>query len=359
MPMRVKTKVFTTSIIGAVLIPASIAAAYQVYGAIGEKWRALGAEGGILGSPTSDEVDSPNGGRFQSFGRGYVIWSPSTGAHTMFGSIYEKWKSLGGVSAYGFPITDESPGARGGRFNDFNRGNSIYWSTPTGAHAVYGFIRNKWRELGGDNSFLRYPTTDELPAANGGRMSEFEGGVIYWHPSFGAHTVYGRILEGWNSRGREAGVCGYPTSDEYDFDDGRDTGEYGIGKRFRRSNFTNGYILYSKAQKKTFFYCGNTPSNPPPSSAPSLSVEFVRFSGSFGEYRISGSGFRPGQVTIKITSRTSSVGSSTTNTPTQADDNRNISLTLGVICNQAGTTHEFTAIDASGNTSPTVGRSCP
>jgi LGFP repeat len=354
---RVKTKVFAISIIGTVLIPTSIAAAYQVYGAIGEKWQALGAERGILGTPTSEEVDTPNGGRFQSFGRGYVIWNSSIGAHTMFGSIYEKWKSLGGVSAYGFPITDESPGARGGRFNDFDRGNSIYWSSPTGAHAVYGFIRNKWRELGGDNSFLKYPTTDELPAANGGRMSEFEGGVIYWHPSFGAHTVYGRILEGWNSRGRESGVCGYPTSDEYDFDDGRDTGEYGIGKRFRRSDFTNGkYILFSKSRNQLIFYCD---ASTPPPSTPRISVEFVRFSGqNLGEFRISGSGFRGNPVTIKITSRSNSGAPSTSNTPTNDDGNGNISLPLSVFCG-AGTTLEFTAIDASGNTSSTVGRSCP
>jgi uncharacterized protein with LGFP repeats len=252
------------------IVAAWPAAAYQVYGAIGEKWLALGAESGILGAPNSDEVDSPNGGRFQSFERGYVIWSPSTGAHTMFGSIYEKWKSLGGVSAYGFPITDESPGARGGRFNDFNRGNSIYWSTPTGAHAVYGFIRNKWKELGGDNSFLRYPTTDELPAANGGRMSGFEGGVIYWHPKFGAHTVYGRILEEWNLRGREAGVCGYPTTDE---DIGRAGGLDQKNPKFRRLSFVNGDIVWSNYSHQIVQTCNSSPSSkPPPSEACMVSV---------------------------------------------------------------------------------------
>ena len=256
------------------IVAAWPAAAYQVYGAIGEKWLTLGASYGILGAPISDEVDLPNGGRFQSFERGYVIWSQSTGARTMFGSIYEEWKSLGGVSGYGFPITDESPGARGGRFNDFDRGNSIYWSTPTGAHAVYGFIRNKWKELGGDNSFLKYPTTDELPAANGGRMSGFEGGVIYWHPNFGAYTVYGRILEEWNRLGREAGICGYPTSDEIDFDDGR-AGELGTAgkKRYRRSSFAKGDIVWSKQSNQIVQTCNSPPTpKPPPSEACMVSV---------------------------------------------------------------------------------------
>ena len=259
------------------VVTACPVAAYEVYGAIGEKWRALGATSSVLGAPTSNEGGISGGGIAQSFERGYLIYTPSTGAHLMFGSIYEKWKSLGGGIPYGFPTTDELPGARDGRFNDFNKGNSIYWSTPTGAHAVYGFIRNKWRELGGDAAFLRYPTTDELPASNGGRMSEFEGGTIYWHPTTGAHSVYGRILQEWTRLGRETGSCGYPTIDERDFDDGRVTGEYGAGgnKRFRRTDFTKGYILWSKAQDKIYQECINdrtpmTGAPQTPSSEPCL-----------------------------------------------------------------------------------------
>jgi hypothetical protein len=89
--------------------------------------------------------------------------------------------------------------------------------------------------------------------------------MIYWHPRFGAAAVYGRIGEQWVQLGRERGVCGYPTSDEYDFDDERDTGEYATGKRFRRSNFMNGYILWSKRRDQLYPACGATaPSQPQP-----------------------------------------------------------------------------------------------
>jgi uncharacterized protein with LGFP repeats len=356
-----KTKAFAILIVGVTLTVSSVAAAYQVYGAIAEKWRQLGSASGPLGAPKSDESAAARGGRFNEFQYGFIYWHPNFGAHAVYGLIGEKWNQLGRERGFGYPLTDEQPAQRGGRFNDFENGGSIYWHPSFGAHAVYGTIREKWSQMGREAGGLGYPITDELPAANGARFNNFEFGMIYWQPNSGAHAVYGRIGEKWIQLGRESGICGYPTSDEYDFDDGRDTGEYGVGKRFRRSNFTNGYILWSKARNQTYVYCRNTPSNPPPSSAPKISVEFVRFSGqSFGEFKISGSGFRPnGQVTIRITSRSSSGGSSTSNTPTQADGNGNISLTLGVSCNQAGTTHEFTAIDASGNTSPTVGRSCP
>lgn len=90
-------------------------------------------------------------------------------------------------------------------------------------------------------------------------MSGFEGGVIYWHPKYGAHTVYGRILEEWGRHGLEAGVCGYPTSDEIDFDDNRSTGEYGSAgeKRFRRSSFANGDIVWSKGRDNFVQTCSN------------------------------------------------------------------------------------------------------
>src|SRR5690606_19395708 len=79
------------------------------------------------------------------------------------------------------PTTEERPTPDGvGRFRHFE-GGSIYWHPRTGAHVVHGLIRQKWAELGWERSFLGYPTSDELPLANGaGRYSEFQGGTIYW-----------------------------------------------------------------------------------------------------------------------------------------------------------------------------------
>jgi hypothetical protein len=50
---------------------------------------------------------------------------------------------------------------------------------------VIGFIRERWLALGGPSSFLGNPTTDEMDFSEGGRVSVFEHGAIYWWPDVG------------------------------------------------------------------------------------------------------------------------------------------------------------------------------
>lgn len=45
-------------------------------------------------------------------------------------------------------------------------------------------------------------------------MARFQNGVIYYHPSFGAHIVTGQILTQWASQGYEGGAAGYPIEDQ-------------------------------------------------------------------------------------------------------------------------------------------------
>jgi uncharacterized protein with LGFP repeats len=154
-----------------------------------------------LGSPHSKtpevgQTSSPhNEGYFQRFDRGYVYWSPQTGAHGVWGYIFGKWASLGSEPGIlGFPLTDEldTPDGRG-RFNHF-QGGSIYWTPETGAHEVHGLIRDKWESLGSEQGLLGFPLTDELSTPGGrGRFNHFQRGSIYWTPETGAHEVHGLI----------------------------------------------------------------------------------------------------------------------------------------------------------------------
>lgn len=247
------------------LLPCS-AAAYTVYGAIGDKWRQLGAENGPLGAPKSDEQDAPHGGRVSYFAYGAIYWQPSAGAHAVYGLINEKLNQLGGVAAFGYRLTDEQPATGGGRHNDFENGGYIYFHHSFGAHAVYGAIAAKWKGLGAESGPLGYPASDERDAANLGRAASFAFGLIYWNPTTGAHAVYGEIGRKWAELGFERGSCGYPTSDEADFDDGRDgtTYGYGVGPRFRRSGFEKGQILWSKARQVVYVECAASQVGPPP-----------------------------------------------------------------------------------------------
>lgn len=86
------------------------AGAFEVHGAIREKYLALGAEASILGYPSTDESSTPDGvGRYNHFQGGSIYWTPGTGAHEVHGLIRDRWASLGWErnSQLGYPITDE------------------------------------------------------------------------------------------------------------------------------------------------------------------------------------------------------------------------------------------------------------
>ncbi|MFF9510654.1 LGFP repeat-containing protein [Streptomyces sp. NPDC014724] len=154
--------------LAALLVQAPTAAAvdmcgYQVGGDILIAYNATGGKGGPLGCPTTDELVTPDGA---------------------------------------------------GRYNHFT-GGSIYWTAQTGAHPVWGAIRDKWAALGWETGKLGYPTSGELTNPDGtGKRQTFQGGTVYWHPSYGAHPVWGKIGELWGQYGWEGGAFGYPTSDE-------------------------------------------------------------------------------------------------------------------------------------------------
>ena len=89
----------------------------------------------------------------------------------------------------GLPTSDEMnvPGVAGARMNTF-QGGAIYWSPTTGAHVVYGAIFALYKSLGGPTSFLGLPISDEL-GIPGGRVSDFQNGEIVWTPQGGAYAA--------------------------------------------------------------------------------------------------------------------------------------------------------------------------
>lgn len=109
------------------------------------------------------------------------------GTHRVYGAICEKWIQLGADRAFGAPVSEELPSARG-RVSFFTDGKAIYWSGATGAHEVHGLIGKTYREAGADKSCLGLPVSDE-EESNGGRVSRFEHGKIDWKPG----DVSGRI----------------------------------------------------------------------------------------------------------------------------------------------------------------------
>ena len=132
------------------------------------------------------------------------------------GAILDKYRSMGGVNAkLGCPTTDELdlPNGRGKR--SVFQGGSIYWSQGTGAHPVWGEIGRKWGDLGWERGKLGMPLTDELTNPDGyGKRQQYQGGTIYWSSNSGAHPVWGAIGSLWARYGYERGMFGYPRTDE-------------------------------------------------------------------------------------------------------------------------------------------------
>jgi len=156
---------------------------------ISVRYAALGGAASVLGTPVGGEYAVP-GGVAQNYTKGRMYYSAATGAHEVHGLILSDYLALGGpAGALRLPITDETrtPDLVG-RYNHFSAGGSIYWTSATSAHAVYGAIRTRWSQLGWERSALGYPLTNEY-AVTGGRRNDFQHGSITWLAATGAVTV--------------------------------------------------------------------------------------------------------------------------------------------------------------------------
>ena len=182
---------------------------HYIIGGIQAKYDAFGGPA-VLGFPLTDEVGVAEGAR-STFTGGSILWSGSTGAHVVYGGILSRYDQLGGPWGLGFPTTDEF-GTAGGARSSFQRG-AIVWSGGTGAKYVIGGILEKYDAFGGAPR-LGFPITDEVPVAGGAR-STFTGGSVLWSGGTGAHVVIGGILAKYDSIGGPNSYIGFPTSDEF------------------------------------------------------------------------------------------------------------------------------------------------
>jgi hypothetical protein len=168
---------------------ADIADCNEPYGAIGDKWRAMGGVSSAVGPPRHAEADAQLGGRFQEFWSGMIIWHPDTGAHAMYGAILARYRHDGSETRWGFPTSDEadaatSPAGTRGRYQYTQRA-LILWSPDTGAHVVHGAIHDAFA-ANGREAALGYPTNEETPHPDGnGVYQTYQNATIHWTPQQG------------------------------------------------------------------------------------------------------------------------------------------------------------------------------
>ena len=127
------------------------------------------------------------------------------------GAIYARWKAAAQEPGYalvrdilGYPMSDEDP-INEGKFNVFQAGK-ILWTPSTGAHEVHGSIATRYWGIGGPGSYLGFPITDEMAegvASRNVRYSQFQHGWIYWAPEVGAMDTPKKVHNGLTFSGLE------------------------------------------------------------------------------------------------------------------------------------------------------------
>jgi uncharacterized protein with LGFP repeats len=181
---------------GGTIYESAATGAHEVHGEIYRQYRRLGEDAGFLGLPTSDELATPGGGRRNEFQHGTIYYSTRSGAFEVHGAIRDRYLALGGPGGWlGYPLADETPVLDGngkptaGRFSRFE-GATIYWSPSTGAFEVHGRVRDCYEQMGGPRSLLGYPTSNETGVAGTDiRYNDFQKGIIHYRPTTGARVL--------------------------------------------------------------------------------------------------------------------------------------------------------------------------
>ncbi|WP_309485683.1 M43 family zinc metalloprotease, partial [Arthrobacter sp. ES1] len=149
---------------GGAIIWSPATGAQPTTGAIRARWGALNFVDGPMGYPTSAETcGQPAGGCYQNYQGGAIIWSPTTGAHASTGTTRTAWAKSGFLDGpLRYPTGDVTCGmAQGGCYQDYE-GGAIIWSPATGAHATTGPTRAAWARTGFLDGPLGYPTSDVI-----------------------------------------------------------------------------------------------------------------------------------------------------------------------------------------------------
>lgn len=172
--------------------------AVVVRGAIRGRYQANGAENSALGYPIGPETCGIRaGGCYQNFQGGAILWSPATGAHANYGPIRDKYRAVKFEnSGLGYPTSEIVCGLKDGGCYQNYEGGAILWSPATGAHTSWGAIRTQYQARGFEDGVLGYPTSDEVCGIRaGGCYQDFQGGAILWSPATGAYASYGPIRD--------------------------------------------------------------------------------------------------------------------------------------------------------------------
>jgi uncharacterized protein with LGFP repeats len=166
---------------GAAIYSAPGAGTHEVHEPVLGGYQAVRGPDGAIGFPVSDVEQLPGGGSWCRFERGAVTSRPDVGTHAVYGAMHERWTALGGpTGTLGLPWTNElGVGDRRGRVQWFSGGGAVFWSSATGAFDVREPILAAYRARGGGPAGpLGYPVAAPEQLPDGGSRQRFERGTL-------------------------------------------------------------------------------------------------------------------------------------------------------------------------------------
>ncbi|ONI82861.1 hypothetical protein ALI144C_17495 [Actinosynnema sp. ALI-1.44] len=179
--------------------PRKDARVFVVSGKVYQKYRSLGGPTGTLAHPTGPETDFGNKiGQVQRFfgGAVYNVVTPADATHVgtygVVGHTYAKYVEVGSENGVlGYPTSDikQLPDGIGWATTFSGNGGAIYHHPSIGAKVIYGNIRWRWNQLGAEKSWLGYPTSDEFDLPKG-RRNTFQNGRIDFSNDGGGTIEY-------------------------------------------------------------------------------------------------------------------------------------------------------------------------
>jgi SpoIID/LytB domain protein len=92
--------------------------------------------------------------------------------------IISRWTSVGGESSPLGSVSSREYAVPGGSVQQFDEGR-VWWNRSIGAREVYGAIYEAYRQRGGVESDLGFPTSG-VTAVSGGQRVTFERGTLTW-----------------------------------------------------------------------------------------------------------------------------------------------------------------------------------
>ncbi len=207
-----------------------------VSGAVGSAYSALGGPKGVLGLPTGP-LRSEAGGNSQSFAKGTLYWSASTGTHYVLSALAGEFEKQGGVSGkLGFPAGDTvsySGGVLGQKFEN----GWLYWSSAKGFVQTSGQIGRSFDALKGPEGILGYPVAAQKSEVGGGVSQAFSKGSLFHSSSKGIHFMLSAMSTEYAKQGGVGGKLGHPIDSTKTYSDSS-----------MSQKFENGWLYWSSAK---------------------------------------------------------------------------------------------------------------